>query len=135
MALVVDACIVAAWYLPDETYDKDTHLRALASGIIVPPIWALEVQNVFLLAEKRGRITAGEADAALDELLETLDISFDQRDEMFGAEMRLGRAYGLTSYDAAYLELAMRRGVRLVTDDKRLAAAARRLGVLDGDGT
>jgi predicted nucleic acid-binding protein len=129
MSWIVDACIVAGWYLPDETYDADLQLRICAEGIIVPRIWALEVQNVFLLAERRGRITALEADGAIADLLEALNIEVDERTESFGAEMRLGRAYGLTSYDASYLELAMRRGLRLITNDKKLAATAQTLGV------
>ncbi len=132
MALVVDACTVAAWYLPDEECDEETLRRAIAEGVVVPRIWDLEVQSVFLLAERRGRITALEVDAAMEDMLRSIDPEIDEKPELFGAEMRIGRAYGLTSYDAAYLELAMRRGLRLVTNDKKLSAAAGALGVLDG---
>jgi predicted nucleic acid-binding protein len=43
--------------------------------------------------------------------------------------MHLGRLYGLTAYDATYLELAMRRAATLATFDRKLAAAARTAGV------
>jgi predicted nucleic acid-binding protein len=43
--------------------------------------------------------------------------------------MRLADLYGLTVYDAAYLELAQRRRLPLATLDAALARAARAAGV------
>ncbi|MDQ3964910.1 MAG: type II toxin-antitoxin system VapC family toxin [Actinomycetota bacterium] len=48
----------------------------------------------------------------------------------FGSVLDVGRTHRLTSYDAAYLELAMRRGLPLATLDERLATAARQAGVV-----
>jgi predicted nucleic acid-binding protein len=129
--LIVDACVVAAWYLPDEKYDPAVQTRVIAEGIVVPRIWDLEIQNTFMIAERRGRITPLESDAAITDIFDVLTIEIEGASESIGAEMRLGRAYGLTSYDASYLELAIRRGLRIVSSDTKLSNAARAVGVLD----
>jgi predicted nucleic acid-binding protein len=41
----------------------------------------------------------------------------------------LARRFGLTAYDAAYLELAKRKGLPLATFDKELIEAAAQEGV------
>jgi predicted nucleic acid-binding protein len=64
--------------------------------------------------------------------LQELPISIDSESvsAALGPVLQLGREYGLTSYDAAYLELAMRRGLPMATLDERLATAARQAGVV-----
>ncbi len=57
-------------------------------------------------------------------------IDIAQGDRAFGAVVAAARVYSLTSYDAAYLELAMREGLPLATQDARLAVAATAAGVV-----
>ena len=85
--------------------------------------------NVLVTAERRGRITAADAAGAVD-LLERLPIRIDSPHGGTLARCRaVAREYGLTAYDASYLELAFREGGELATFDERLAEAARRAGV------
>ena len=97
----------------------------------MPGLWRLELGNVLLQAEKRGRISAGDVAARLA-LIAELAISVDP--ETDGRALRetlaLARNERLTLYDAAYLELAVRRRLPLFTLDRDLAAAAIRRGVV-----
>ena len=99
-------------------------------GAVVPGLWHLEVANVLLQAEKRGRITAGDVTMRLD-LIAALPITTDSETtaRAWREILALARAEGLTTYDATYLELAIRRGLPLVTRDEALIAAAKRSGV------
>lgn len=129
---VVDASIAMTWCFEDEASSATDRLfeRVRDDGAIVPGLWHLEVSNVLLQAERRGRISRSDVAARLG-LIADLPISVDQ--ETAARSLReilaLARAELLTTYDAAYLELAARRALPLMTKDAKLADAAKRLGV------
>ncbi len=130
---VLDASVALAWCFHDEaTRESDALLDRLAGEIAVeaPAIWALEVANILVMAERKGRIGSA-AIAEFVALLETLDIRIDDAPaaRSLGEILALARREGLSSYDAAYLDLAMRRGLPLATRDAALAKVARRAGV------
>lgn len=104
--------------------------RVKDEGAIVPSLWHLELGNILLLAERRGRTIQGGIVARLA-LMGQLPITIDA--ETTGRAWReiltLARAEHLTTYDAAYLELAVRHGLPLATKDEALLGAARRIGV------
>lgn len=126
-AFVLDCSIAAAWLFEDEAGPETNHLLTCLKdgGASVPNLWHLEVGNVLIQAEKRGRITATQIAARL-ELLASLPITTDTETapRSFREIMTLARSQKLTSYDAAYLELAIRQGVPLATRDKALIRAA-----------
>jgi predicted nucleic acid-binding protein len=130
MAFVIDTSILAAWLLPDEM--PPAALEALArleqSGAFAPAILWYEVRNLLISNEKRGRLTEEQADTALSRVM-ALPITLDHTPDST-ATVALARTYRLTIYDAAYLELALRRGIPLVTLDAALARAAAARGVL-----
>lgn len=129
---VIDASVALAWCFKDELTDTISRLLIqLQNGAAaVPTLWPLEVANVLALAERRQRITAAES-ARLIALLETLDISVDNEAPAlaFARILDLAREQRLTTYDAAYLELAMRLGLPLASKDAELLDAAERVGV------
>jgi predicted nucleic acid-binding protein len=131
-ALVVDASVALSWCFDDEASSKTDELleRVQNAGAIVPSLWHLELGNILLLAERHGRVILGGISARL-ELLAQLPVTVDT--ETTGRAWRetliLARSERLTTYDAAYLELAARRGVPLATRDRQLLDAARRIGV------
>ncbi len=130
-ALVCDCSVSAAWCLADETSAAADEVLALAAGaeILVPAIWPAEMANVFWAAERRGRISAVDADAALA-ALGRLPIRVDPgAPDSAQRLLVLARAQGVSAYDAAYLELALRQGLPLATLDRRLGDAARAAGV------
>lgn len=129
---VLDCSITASWLFPDEASPQtDALLRRLRDGpALVPGIWYLEVGNVLAQAERRGRNSASLTAACL-EMLRRLPIEMDVETNRRALRevLSLARAEQLTTYDAAYLELAMRRGLALATCDKALVRASRRVGV------
>ncbi len=96
----------------------------------MPSIWALEVANVLLIAERRRRITRAET-GRLVELLGALPIVVEEVPFRTATSDVLSKAreLGLSSYDAAYLDVAIRRGLPMATRDAALKTACRRAGV------
>jgi predicted nucleic acid-binding protein len=132
MAFVVDSSVTLAWLLPDEQYaGLDALADALETGPAqAPPLWALEVRNALVTAQRRKRITERELDKLL-KIIDGLPIELDTAPpvETGPAVVACARRFGLTTYDAAYLELAQRLGLPLATIDVALADAARKAGV------
>ncbi len=121
-----------AWCFKDEADGyADSVLDMLGdSEAIVPSIWPLEVANVLLVAERRKRLTTADS-AQFVKLLGELPITIDYESSgrALSEILSVGRHQGLSSYDAAYLELAMREGAPLATRDDRLRRASERCGV------
>jgi predicted nucleic acid-binding protein len=132
-AFVLDASVTVAWCFADEaTPHSAALLERLEHGEAwVPTLWPLEIANILLSAEKRGRITAADGREFLS-LLEQLPIRQDDAtgQRAWSHTYPLAREEGLTSYDAAYLELALRRNLPLATFDKALQQAATRQGII-----
>lgn len=132
MPFVLDNSVAVAWGFEDEdsTYADRTLGLLDADPAVAPAVWPLEVANAILVGERRGRLSAADT-ARFLELLGGLPIAVEDAalTGALGAVLDVGRTYGLTSYDASYLELAMRRGLPLATLDGRLADAAGRVGV------
>ncbi len=132
MKLVLDASVALSWCFEDEGGDYALEvLDSLRTGeAVVPTLWMLEVSNGLLVAERRGRTDSATV-TKFTRLLLSLPLAMDpaERGRAFGETRRLAREHGLTSYDAAYLELAVRLGVPLATLDVALCAAAETEGV------
>lgn len=130
--LVLDGSLTLAWYFADEA---DPYADAVARGLatreaVVPSLWRLEVANALVVGERRKRGTEAQA-AAFVARLSVLPIVIDDETDAraWGETLRLARARQLSAYDAAYLELAMRRGLPLASLDDPLKAAAAAVGV------
>jgi len=126
---VVDNSVVMTWCFKDENSQySDLILDKLENATaFVPSIWPLEVSNVLLVAERKKRI--GEADSTrFIALLTELPLIVDQEspERMIKEIFALARRHKLSSYDASYLDLAMRKGLPIATLDKSLLAAAKR---------
>ncbi len=99
------------------------------SSALVPCLWSLEVTNVLLVAERRGRLTEADSTRFLD-LLFALPIVVEEPTTRSGhAILALGRSHRLSAYDAAYLDLAMHEGTALATRDRALTTAAADCGI------
>ena len=130
--LVLDVSLSCAWCFADEASEGAWAILELlqTNRAQVPALWLWEMANVLLQAERRGRISPAASRTFLG-LLEGLPISVDQptTTSAWHDTLALARSHRLTSYDAAYLELALRRGLPLASRDKALQAAARTEGV------
>jgi predicted nucleic acid-binding protein len=131
---VLDCSVAAAWCFADQKNAYvDSVLEHFSEGYeaLVPSLWVLEVVNVLALAERRKRLLPAEAEHFF-ELYSSLPIILDRATASVGehrALLSLCRAHGLTAYDAAYLETAIRNGIPLATQDEALRAACRQGGV------
>lgn len=132
MPFVLDASVALAWSFRDEqsAYAHRMLRRLEDEPAVVPVVWLLEVANGLLIAERRGRFTAADVanvyGVLADLPIEWSDLTLDQA---LGQVLDLARAQELSAHDAAYLELAMREGLPLATQDNDLRAAAERVGV------
>jgi predicted nucleic acid-binding protein len=133
VSLVLDSSATLAWVYSQETTEAISEVLARLTdrGAWVPSLWRLEVANVLEMNVRRGRHDAAFRDAALADLA-VLPISIDAETDRqaWGATVRLAARHRLTLYDAAYLELAQRRGLPLATLDKELRDAATAEGVI-----
>ncbi len=129
---VIDNSVVMSWCFRDESNDyADIVLDNLQkSTAVVPPVWPLEVANVLLVAKRRKRL--GEADSIrFVTLLNQLPITVEegQSEKMMLEILTLAREHRVSSYDASYLDLAMRKGLSIATLDRGLRAAAKKTKV------
>ncbi len=131
-AFVLDCSVAMSWAFEDEKSPQTDRLldRARDHGAVVPSLWFLEVANAFVQAELRGR-TSRSVTVQTIKRLQLLPIEVDDgtASRAFHEVIDIARSEGLTTYDAAYLELAIRRAVPLATKDRELAKASRRRGV------
>ena len=131
-AFVVDCSIAMAWLFNDEATPKTAVLlnRLATQTALVPAWWFIEITNVLAMAERKGRIKPTESDAFIADLSK-LGIERDDEapDRAFTHLLALCRRHRLTSYDAIYLDLAVRRNLPLATLDDALRKAAHKVGV------
>lgn len=130
---VLDCSVTMAWFFQDEaTPVTDALLDQLNQGgqAVVAMHWPLEVGNTLLMGERRKRSTPADTAHFLG-ILGALAVETDKETgaNATSTTLALARSHALTLYDGAYLELAMRRKLPLVTLDKDLRAAAKRVGV------
>lgn len=126
MPIVIDASVAASWILPDERSPiAEQVLRDLPQeGGVVPDLFLHEIRNILVTNELRGRIQPTDSAQFLLRLRNLQLYQDDMQDDQ--TVMALARKHGLTAYDAAYLETALRRGDTLPTFDHSLAEAANR---------
>ncbi|MDH4120474.1 MAG: type II toxin-antitoxin system VapC family toxin [Deltaproteobacteria bacterium] len=129
---VVDNSMVMAWCFADEgTPHAEAVLESLTHAVaVVPAIWPLEAGNVLLVAERKKRLDRAAA-VRFMEILRSLPIEVEQESpsRMLGEIVSLARDQKISTYDASYLDLAMRGGLPLATLDHTLIQAAKRCRV------
>lgn len=134
MTLVLDASAALAWIFERHSPHEMTLAKRLlddleSAAVMVPALWHVEVANALLVAERRRVITEAQISAYLQRL-SRLPIQTDPTSPAARQEgiVSLGRRLGLSAYDAAYLDLALRNDACLATFDKKLIAATRGVG-------
>jgi predicted nucleic acid-binding protein len=131
-AFVLDCSVTVAWFFPDEVSAYAAEIRDSLAGAaaFVPSLWPLEVANALVVGERRKRATEAKSTQFLV-LLSALPINIDEEttNRAWSDTIKLARAHNLSVYDAAYLELAIRRGLSLASIDKGLKSAAAAVGV------
>ena len=130
--IAIDASLSLQWFLEDEAdrgYSLAVLQRLSTDAAVVPLLWFYEVGNGLLMAIRRKRITPEKAAEYLARV-RRLPLTIDPPDPSLILDLPdIARRYELTNYDAAYLELAIRRKVPLATTDEALRRAASQAGV------
>ena len=130
--LVLDSSIALAWCFADEKNAYADAIAALFPSIeaTVPSFWPLEIGNILVVGERRGRNTQADT-VQWTRFLGSLPIVVDDQTtaHAWSETVNLARSQNLSAYDACYLELALRLGLPLATLDARLKAAAVAAGV------
>jgi predicted nucleic acid-binding protein len=135
LSAVLDNSVTARWLFKDGSADDLTYadkvLKAASNiEVVVPVTWGLEVANVIARGAALGQLTESRIDAYLI-LLRGLAISFDEKavSQALTDTLDISRKYRLSSYDASYLEAALRLSLPIATLDKDLLRAAKKAGV------
>ena len=127
-AFVLDNSVTMRWCFQDANHPyADGILQQLGAGeAFVPILWRYEVSAVLAKSQKDGILTAEKADTFLA-LLNFLNITIDTEgtERIFNDVHQLAITHRLTSYDAAYLELATRKNLPLATLDDELIRACK----------
>ena len=132
MSMVLDSSATLAWVYSDEITEPIRHVFDLVgeNGAWVPGLWKLEVANILEMGVRRGRHDAAFRNSTLADLaLLPIRVDSETDRQAWGATLQLAERHRLTLYDAAYLELALRRGLPLATLDAELRRAAQAEGV------
>ena len=133
--IVLDASVALAWFLPGHSEAQRSyantvldHIRRELLIIAVPALFAVEIGSVLLKARRSDSISAADLERAM-KVNRELFIEFHHNLWEMEHVMALGIRYGLTGYDALYLDLAVNLELPLATIDEGMQAAATRHGV------
>ena len=130
MAFVADNSVVVGWYFENQAtvYTDQVLDRLTGENAHVPSLWVLEFSNVLRKAKHAGKLDSERTEEII-ELVNGLPIAVDYTPTNIADNLKLATKYGLSSYDAAYLELAIRLRLPMDTKDVALVAAATRAGI------
>jgi predicted nucleic acid-binding protein len=130
MPFVIDNSVVSGWYLQDQAtpYTEHVAARLVDDRACAPALWELELTSVLRTSCLRRRLTAEKAQQTLEQI-HRLPIDTDRHAVPCRELLALALRFGLSSYDATYLELALRRQLPLATQDEAPRAAALAAGV------
>jgi predicted nucleic acid-binding protein len=130
MPFVLDNSVVSGWFLENQAsdYTRAIQARLRDDQAHVPALWELEFTNVLRTTCVRQRLDAARAQQVVAQLV-SLPIAVDRHAVPPGELLSLALRFGLSTYDAAYLELALRLQCPVATQDEPLALAAMAAGV------
>lgn len=137
MRFVLDNSVAMRWLLQDGSDERLAYAQKVLGllaqedgAAFVPGIWSLEAANVMVKAQAKLLVTEARC-AAFAALLQDMAITTDPltATHALGDTLQLARRFKLSSYDASYLELAMREGLPLATLDGDLRSAMQQTGV------
>lgn len=131
-SFVVDNSVVMTWCFKDKTNQyADAILDCLSDATaFVPSIWPLEVVNVLLVAERKKRLSEADSVRFITLLSQLPIIVEHERPERLMKDLlALARSNNLSSYDASYLDLSMRKGIPIATLDTRLITASKKTNI------
>lgn len=136
MRFVLDNSVTIRWLFGDGSVDDLAYashviglMEAQEAEAVVPSLWRLEVANVIVRAEAKGLLTEARSAEFLGVLQDmAIFTDIETAEHALNDTLQLARRFNLSSYDASYLELALREGLPMATLDKDLRAAVATTG-------
>jgi predicted nucleic acid-binding protein len=132
-AFVVDASVAVAWVRPSQASqytDSALNTFSLGAKVYAPSLWGVEVANALLVLLRRGKLIEIERVAALQKLSKLpVDLDHEAANNAFTRLSEIAKQYGLSAYDAMYLDLSLRLRLPLACKDGPLRNAATRAGI------
>jgi predicted nucleic acid-binding protein len=127
---VLDNSVLCGWFLANQASDYGDAVAQQLRHVDAHAPWLLQLEctNVLRTACRRGVMTIGSAHTVVDQV-NLLPIHIDPTPPQPANLLSLALRFGLTSYDAAYLELALRLQLPVATRDAELAEAAWASGI------
>lgn len=129
---VLDASVACAWLIRDEVsnYAEDIIASLPTQSALSPSLWSLEITNTLCVVFRRGRISEDDFFLAVSQMkqLQIIEEPYSQ-ERVIECFAPLAKKHQLSTYDAAYLELAMRRKLPIASLDTALVNAAEKEGV------
>jgi predicted nucleic acid-binding protein len=130
---IVDASVALCWYFEDQAAAyTEAVFECLAQGdqALVPSVWPLEMVNALVVAWRQKSVTSEQLEDFIADLKDLpVEVDSQGSERVYSSIFRMSCQHQLSSYDAAYLDLAVFEGLPLATLDKNLRAAARRLRI------
>ncbi len=130
---IVDASVSLCWcFESQKTAYTEAVFDCLAAGdeALVPAVWPLEIVNSLVVAERQKGISSAQLETFVRDLKDLpLEVDYEGVERVYSSILRISRQLQLSSYDAAYLDLALFEGLPLATLDRNLRFAAKRSGV------
>lgn len=130
MAFIVDNSVMIAWLIDRQAdaYTRQVSVRADREQLHAPALWPFEFVNTLTVMQRRRLIQGHQADACIIRATR-IGVLVDSAAPDMAALLNMARGMGVSAYDAAYIDLAQRRGLPLATRDMDLRRAARAAGV------
>jgi len=117
---VVDACVAAKWYLPEEHRAEALLLLKPGTGLYVPTLIDVELASVMCKKVRSGQLMPHKAAEFMHSFHRAPVIRHSVR-SLVDLALDLAIQTRQSVYDSIYLALAVRRRLRLVTADRRFA--------------
>ena len=129
---VVDNSVFMSWLMKEENYSKASEIVNLVreNRICVPSIWCYEIANSLYVSEKRKRLNISEINEFI-EIIAVFPITVESNSflKVTTDILRMSRQYGLTAYDASYVELAFRKSIPIASFDRDIIKVSRKMGL------
>ena len=121
MKIVLDASVVAKWFIEEADMEKAIEIRdKFVRGeieILVPSLLIYEIGNVFLKhPAKNSRDVENDFRALFDIGMEIVGINKPEIKDIH----KNAKHFGIIFYDAVYVTLALKEGCKLIIADKKL---------------
>ncbi|MBI4506647.1 MAG: type II toxin-antitoxin system VapC family toxin [Chloroflexi bacterium] len=122
-SLVVDASVVAKWYVPESGSAAALALLEADLTLLAPDLLLAEVGNILWKKARQGELTDAHATWIARAFRTEAPVVLWPSSALIETALAVALAFDRPVYDGLYLALALTVGSQLVTADRRLVRA------------